>query len=211
MSRFLTVDLRLDFLDLHRIGSRRGLQMIDADSFHVRLSGGHDSCSGRVEVYSDGQWGTLCDSSWFLDDSVMLCKNLGCGPFVDMTQYEHTLGTYMAFICMANATSLRNCSMHRENPIICGQSRAVGLVCKDSSVVTGFMPISSTGVPLYIDSSVVTRFMPISRTGFLALLLIISDQIIKTPLNLSTQLNKSLFMSFIIFFIGTEPKSLPPA
>ncbi|KAM9315555.1 T-cell differentiation antigen CD6-like [Gastrophryne carolinensis] len=38
----------------------------------VRLSGGRHNCSGRVEVFKDGVWMTVCDSHWYPADSEML-------------------------------------------------------------------------------------------------------------------------------------------
>ena len=33
--------------------------------------------SGRVEVSVDGEWDTVCDNNWNLDDATVVCQQLG--------------------------------------------------------------------------------------------------------------------------------------
>lgn len=43
----------------------------------MRLAGGNSALQGRVEICIDGQWGTVCDSSWTATDASVVCGQIG--------------------------------------------------------------------------------------------------------------------------------------
>lgn len=45
----------------------------------LKVINGTDRCSGRVEVFHNGRWGKVCTNNWSIKETMMVCKELGCG------------------------------------------------------------------------------------------------------------------------------------
>ncbi|KAJ8257246.1 hypothetical protein GJAV_G00183530 [Gymnothorax javanicus] len=103
----------------------------------VRLVNGFDRCSGRVEVYYAGQWGTVCDDSWDQNDAQVVCRQLDCGGVVNVYGSAH-FGkgndpiTLDDLGCSGSEASLDQCSHGGLGKHNCGHDEDVGVTCSES-------------------------------------------------------------------------------
>ncbi|KAM4043612.1 T-cell differentiation antigen CD6-like [Anomaloglossus baeobatrachus] len=165
----------------------------------VRLSGGANNCSGRVEVYSHGVWSTVCDTHWYKEDSVMICKYLGCGPFQNQTTHEHSLSTYTAFLCN-NAKSPWDCTVFKKKAHICHQSKAVGLICQgadDDSGVTESRTIGYKTTPGISQGHSDLQYLVIACAVLMVLLL--ASVVIFSVIVLTLQKQKKISLQIASF------------
>ncbi len=46
----------------------------------LRLQGGVNNMTGRVEICNNNIWGTVCDNLWGPPDAQVVCRQLGFSP-----------------------------------------------------------------------------------------------------------------------------------
>ncbi len=111
------------------------------DSVSVRLVNGNNPCAGRVEVYKDGQWGTVCHRYWDIADAAVVCRELSCGTAVKATSNAH-FGQGSGPIsmsdvhCSGSETALKYCHSDSQNAHYCRHNRDAGVVCSGKLLQT---------------------------------------------------------------------------
>ncbi|XP_072176095.1 scavenger receptor cysteine-rich domain-containing protein DMBT1-like [Diadema setosum] len=120
----------------------------------IRLVGGTSLYEGRVEVYYDGAWGTVCDDGWDDNDAEVVCRQLGYPTTSVEAVGGGTFGEGSGFIlldeveCYGWETSLDSC--HSKEWLIndCKHNEDAGVRCVDVSEVNTALPEVNTALPI---------------------------------------------------------------
>ncbi|XP_065121679.1 scavenger receptor cysteine-rich domain-containing group B protein isoform X2 [Paramisgurnus dabryanus] len=102
---------------------------------YIRLVNGSNSCSGRVEILHDGQWGTVCDDNWGLPDAAVVCRELGCGDAKDAKSNAHFgQGSGPIWLdgvnCTGTESTLKSCRANKWGEHDCGHREDAGVICQ---------------------------------------------------------------------------------
>ncbi|XP_020356291.1 T-cell differentiation antigen CD6 isoform X6 [Oncorhynchus kisutch] len=120
----------------HDCGHKEDAGVVCSELKAVRLTGGVDRCSGKVEIHRNGSWGTVCDTCWGKEEASMVCSMLGCGEPVHflafIPPFTHNDSTLWYYQCFPNHTDLWQCKEYANKTILCADSKAAGLICSGS-------------------------------------------------------------------------------
>ena len=100
----------------------------------LRLVGGNWSEQGRVEVFYSGEWGTVCDDYWDINNARVVCRQLGYATAVSAPQSAH-FGSGSGRIwlddvhCVGTETSIVTCPHGGWGTHNCGHSEDASVVC----------------------------------------------------------------------------------
>lgn len=95
---------------------------------------GFSNASGRVLVLINGEWGTVCDKAWELEEATVVCKQLGYPDVVlSYTQAYFGEGSGRIWLsnveCNGDEVSLLECKHERFLQPDCNHTHDVGVFC----------------------------------------------------------------------------------
>ena len=108
----------------------------------VRLVNGPTIYEGRVEVYHNGVWGTVCDDGWDLNDAQVVCDELGYGTATAAIRSAfYGRGSDPIWLddvnCAGTEWTIRNCSHRGWGSHNCGHHEDAGVKCMCATVIEG--------------------------------------------------------------------------
>ncbi|XP_071486134.1 scavenger receptor cysteine-rich domain superfamily protein-like [Diadema antillarum] len=123
----------------------------------VRLAGGPTSRDGRLEIYHNNEWGTVCSTTWGPEEAEVTCRQLG-NDGVNNVYYSPTPGNgpiHLSHVgCIGNETGLVDCNVTYgdDGNSSCTHSKDVGVDCytllRDPTALQGEIRLTdSTTVP----------------------------------------------------------------
>ena len=106
-----------------------------ADS--IRLVGGNTTLEGRVEVYRENQWGTVCDDTWDINTGHVVCRQLGFPPAISVSgNASFGQGTGPIWMdgvqCNGSESSIDRCGFRGWNSESCEHHQDASVVCSST-------------------------------------------------------------------------------
>lgn len=119
---------------IHQLSLQHSTTITDGQ---VKLVDGNSN-SGRLEVYHNGIWGTVCDDGFTLDNARVVCRQLGFRSAIRVYCCGHYgYGSGRIWLddvnCQGNESSIDRCNHAGWGSHNCGHQEDVGIQCSNGT------------------------------------------------------------------------------
>ena len=106
----------------------------------MRLVNSSDKWSGRLEVFYEGAWGTVCDDEWDLNDAHVVCRSMGFGDASEATTGasfgQGTVDIALDNVrCNGDEPSIFECAHNGLRNHNCDHSKDAGIRCSGKYLI----------------------------------------------------------------------------
>lgn len=126
-------------LRLHFLTAVLSLLCCIFSGFDVRLIGGPHPNQGFAQVLYQGDWHSICNREWDLDDADVICRQLGY-PLATFALTDNSelsnwtnkkTATFLDRLgCTGTEANLAECQMSYTTTVLCGNTEKAGIVCQ---------------------------------------------------------------------------------
>ena len=109
------------------------INLINVTGLPIRLVNGTNEKEGRVEIYWNNQWSTVCDDLWDDNDATVICKQLGYSRGSARVSAYFGEGSGLILLdnvnCNGGESSIFTCSHRNFGEHDCVHNEDAGVVC----------------------------------------------------------------------------------
>ncbi|XP_059497835.1 scavenger receptor cysteine-rich type 1 protein M130-like [Stegostoma tigrinum] len=118
---------------------KEDVRIVCSEHKEIRLVNGKHRCEGRVEVFYNETWGTVCSESLDYHDAEVICKQLHCGALQSIEDEAQVFGAGTGPIwldeieCLSDESTLWQCQRDPWGQHNCKHTEDAGVVCSGNS------------------------------------------------------------------------------
>ncbi|XP_077207064.1 scavenger receptor cysteine-rich domain-containing protein DMBT1-like [Paroedura picta] len=152
-------------------GHNEDISVICSVPSHIRLANGNRTCEGRVEVYHNGSWGTICDDLWNMLNAQVVCRQLSCGEAISAdTDAKYGEGSGLILMddvkCQGNETAVEECSHNGWGVSNCRHKEDAGVNCSGQDfTVFSLVSFNIRNSSIHYSESCFHRYVMVAEWG----------------------------------------------
>ncbi|XP_043538442.1 deleted in malignant brain tumors 1 protein-like [Chiloscyllium plagiosum] len=141
---------------------KEDVRIICSEHKEMRLVNGKHRCEGRVEVFYNGTWGTVCSENLYGQSVEVICKHFDCGDllFIDYDSQSFGAGKGPTWLdgmeCLSHKTAVQQCQTDPWGQCSSQNWANLGVICSERNVKKE-QPLNSNPCPQQSDSQLTVR------------------------------------------------------